>query len=131
MRPDADHESWFVLINAPRHDPAGGVDWANRELAESYADHVLAVLARRGVDIRDRILWREARTPADLERTTRAPGGSIYGTASNGPRAAFSRPANSSDVPGLFLVGGSSHPGGGLPLVGMSAEITASLVGRA
>ena len=32
---------------------------------------------------------------------------------------------------GLFLVGGSSHPGGGLPLVGMGAEITASLVGRA
>ena len=75
--------------------------------------------------------WREIRTPADLERATRAPGGSIYGTSSNGARAAFLRPQNASPVPGLFLVGGSAHPGGGLPLVGMSAEIVANLVGRA
>ena len=32
-------------------------------------------------------------------------------------------------IPGLFLVGGSAHPGGGLPLVGMSAEIVATLIG--
>ncbi len=131
MRPDDDHESWFVLVNAPRHDPTGGVDWSNAELAESYADHILAVLARRGMDVRDRILWREIRTPADLEVSARAPGGSIYGTSSNGARAAFDRPANKSDIPGLYLVGGSTHPGGGLPLVGMGAEITASLIGRA
>ena len=60
-----------------------------------------------------------------------APGGSIYGTSSNGARAAFLRPANVSPIPGLFLVGGSAHPGGGLPLVGMSAEIVANLIGRA
>jgi phytoene dehydrogenase-like protein len=77
------------------------------------------------------VLWREVRTPADLEAATRAPGGSIYGTSSNGPRAAFLRPANRGPVPGLFLVGGSSHPGGGLPLVGLSAEIVAGLVGPA
>lgn len=131
MRPDDDHESWFILVNAPRHDPANGVDWSNSELTESYADHILAVLARRGMDVRDRIMWREIRTPADLEVSARAPGGSIYGTSSNGARAAFDRPANKSDIPGLYLVGGSTHPGGGLPLVGMGAEITASLIGRA
>ncbi|MEZ5115559.1 MAG: phytoene desaturase family protein [Candidatus Nanopelagicales bacterium] len=135
MRPDADHESWFVLVNAPRHGSgspgSGTIDWTAPGLAESYADQVLAVLGRRGVDVRDRLLWREIRTPADLERSTRAPGGSIYGTSSNGPRAAFLRPANASPVPGLFLVGGSAHPGGGLPLVGMSAEIVANLIGRA
>ena len=130
MRPDSDHESWFVLINAPRHDPAGGVDWTSPGLAEGYAQRILDLLAQRGVDVRDRVLWHEWRSPADLERTARAPGGSIYGTASNGPRAAFARPTNASPIPGLFLVGGSSHPGGGLPLVGMGAEITASLVGR-
>jgi phytoene dehydrogenase-like protein len=83
------------------------------------------------VDVRERLLWREVRTPADLERGTRSPGGSIYGTSSNGARAAFLRPANRSPVPGLFLVGGSSHPGGGLPLVGLSAAIVADLVGAA
>lgn len=126
MRPDADHESWFVLVNAPRNGP---VVWD--ALRESYADHVLDVMARRGFDVRDRIVWREVRTPADLDRSVRAPGGSIYGTSSNGTRAAFLRPANISPVPGLYLVGGSAHPGGGLPLVGISAEIVAEAIGRA
>lgn len=125
MRPDDDSESWFILVNAPRQGP---VEWDS--LRESYADHVLEVLARRGVDLRPRMLWREIRTPADLQRRYRAPGGSIYGSSSNGMRAAFLRPANVSPVPGLYLVGGSSHPGGGLPLVGISAEIVAETIGR-
>jgi len=134
MRPDADHESWFVLVNAPRHSDTGErgtVDWTAPGLAESYRDRVIEVMASRGFDVRDRLLWTEIRTPADLERETRAPGGSIYGTSSNGARAAFLRPANVSPVPGLYLVGGSAHPGGGLPLVGMGAEIVAELIGRA
>ncbi|MEI5674758.1 MULTISPECIES: phytoene desaturase family protein [unclassified Nocardioides] len=121
--------AWFVLVNAPRHDPAGGVDWDVPGLAASYGDRVLAVLADRGLDVRDRVLLRETLTPADLERRTLAPGGSIYGTSSNGARSAFLRPANRSPVPGLFLVGGSAHPGGGLPLVVLSARIVAGLVG--
>ncbi|TYP86805.1 phytoene desaturase family protein [Blastococcus xanthinilyticus] len=129
--PDGDSESWFVLVNAPRHDPAGGVDWDAPGLAAGYADRVLEVMARRGLDVRDRLRWREVRTPADLARATGSVGGSIYGTSSNGSRAAFLRPANASPVPGLFLVGGSAHPGGGLPLVGLSAEIVAGLVGPA
>ena len=132
LRPDDDHESWFVLVNAPRHGTGpGAVDWDEAGLASSYADRVLDVLAARGMDVRDRVLWREVRTPADLERATRSPGGAIYGTSSNGARAAFLRPANASPVPGLFLVGGSAHPGGGLPLVGLSAAIVAGLVGPA
>ncbi|MEK9808824.1 MAG: phytoene desaturase family protein [Candidatus Nanopelagicales bacterium] len=126
MRPDEDCESWFILINAARD---GSVNWGAER--EEYADHVLDVLARRGVDLRSRMLWREIRTPADLARRYRAPGGSIYGTSSNGLRASFLRPANISPVPGLYLVGGSSHPGGGLPLVGLGADIVAEAIGRA
>ena len=134
MRPSDDTEAWFVLINAPRHSSTGAkgaIDWDPPGLADSYAVHILDLLAARGMDIRGRIRWSEIRTPADLERSTRAPGGSIYGTSSNGSRAAFQRPANQSEIPGLYLVGGSSHPGGGLPLVGMGAEIVADLIGRA
>jgi len=130
-RPDADSESWFVLVNAPRHEPGSGVDWTAPGLADAYADRVLATLADRGLDVRDRVRWRVVRTPADLERETASPGGSIYGTSSNGARAAFLRPGNASPLPGLFLVGGSAHPGGGLPLVTLSAEIVAGLVGPA
>lgn len=131
LRPDEDSESWFVLVNAARHDPAGGVDWDEPGLARRYAADVLAVLARRGLDVRDRLRWCEIRTPADLARDTGSPGGSIYGSSSNGTRAAFLRPANASPVPGLFLVGGSAHPGGGLPLVTLSAEIVARIIGPA
>lgn len=133
MRPNDNSEAWFILVNAPRHDSSGrdGVNWDAPGLAESYGQQILDLLATRGTDIRDRIEFMEIRTPADLERETRAPGGSIYGTSSNGVNAAFNRPANRSPIEGLFLVGGSSHPGGGLPLVGMGAEITADLIGRA
>jgi phytoene desaturase len=127
-RPDGDHEAWFVLVNAPRHDPRHGFDWDAPGVAGGYADRILAVLAERGYDVRDRLLWKEIRTPADLERDTGSVGGSIYGSSSNGPRAAFLRPANRSPVPGVYLVGGSSHPGGGLPLVAMSAAIVDGLI---
>ena len=130
MRPDADSESWFVLINAPRHGDGsdGTFDWSDRDLCDTYAKKILDLLAERGTDVRDRVLWMEWRSPADLAAATRAPGGAIYGTSSNGTSAAFLRAANRSEVRGLYLVGGSSHPGGGLPLVGMSAEIVAELV---
>ncbi|MGH3665767.1 MAG: phytoene desaturase family protein, partial [Egibacteraceae bacterium] len=123
-----DHEAWFLLVNAPCEGP---VAWDEPGLADRYADHLLGVLASRGTDVRGRIVFRQILTPADLQRRTRAAGGAIYGTASNGPRAAFLRPANRSPVPGLFLVGGSSHPGGGLPLVVLSARIVADLIGPA
>jgi len=65
MRPDADSEPWFVLANAPRHDPADGADRTAPGLASSYASQVLDVPARRGLDVRDRVRWAEVRTPAD------------------------------------------------------------------
>ncbi len=126
------HQAWFVLVNAPRHspnDPSTGVDWTAEGVADVYGDRLLSLMAERGVDIRDRIVFRAHRTPADLEFTTRSVGGSIYGTSSNGMRAAFLRPTNQSPIPNLYLVGGSSHPGGGLPLVTLSAKIVANLIG--
>jgi phytoene dehydrogenase-like protein len=136
VRPRADSEAWFVLVNAPRHGKGhsrsdGTVDWTEPGLAETYAQQVLALLARSGFDIRDRIEVLGIRTPADLERETGSPGGAIYGTASHGARSAFLRPANATKIPGLYLVGGSAHPGGGLPLVTLSGRIVAELIGAA
>ncbi|MEV0716773.1 phytoene desaturase family protein [Asanoa sp. NPDC050611] len=126
VRP-AGHEAWFVLVNAPRHGVGrGALDWNRPGLADAYADRVLAVLADRGVDIRDRVLFREVLTPAWLESAAGAPGGAIYGTAGG-----LLRPANRGPVRGLFLVGGSTHPGGGLPMVALSASIVAGEIGPA
>lgn len=124
-------ENLFVLVNAPRHEPGIGCDWNKIGLKESYAELIIDKLAEKGVDIRDRIVVMEIRTPADLESSTNAPGGSIYGTSSNGVRSAFRRAKNRSPLAGLYCVGGSAHPGGGLPLVGISAEIVANAIGKA
>ena len=131
LRPDG-HEAWFVLVNAPRHGTGpGAIDWLAPGLASSYAERLIDLLGERGLAVRDRVLWSEVISPADLEERTGAVGGAIYGTSSNGASAAFLRPANRSPVKGLFLVGGSSHPGGGLPLVTLSAQVVAGLIGPA
>lgn len=112
-------ENWFLLVNAP----------AGLELDRDQAtDLVLDRLAEHGVDLRSRATFVESITPNDLAQRYRSPGGAIYGTSSNGRRAAFVRPGNRGAVPGLYLVGGSAHPGGGLPLVLISARIVAGLV---
>ena len=126
VRPAGD-EAWFVLVNAPPHGTGwSAVDWRRPGLAEAYRDHVLAVLARRGLDVRDRLRFAEVRTPADLADATAAPGGAIYGTAGG-----LVRPPNRGPVDGLYLVGGSTHPGGGLPMVTLSAQIVAREIGPA
>ncbi len=112
-------ENWFLLLNAPAGaeiDPRRGTEF------------VLERLASHGVDLRDRIEFTETITPGDLERRFRSPGGSIYGTSSDGRRAAFVRPRNRGVRRGLYLVGGSSHPGGGLPLVTTSARIVDEMI---
>lgn len=125
---NANNEAWFVLVNAPRHLPEAGMDWNKPGLKENYADSIINILEKRGVEVKSRLLNLEIRTPADLEREFRAPGGSIYGPSSNGARSAFLRARNRSPIKNLYCVGGSAHPGGGLPLVALSAEIVASAI---
>jgi phytoene desaturase len=115
----ADHENWFLLVNTPARP---------EKVPAAYAEVVLDRLRDVGVDLRSRALFTEVITPADIEERYATPGGAIYGTSSNGRRAAFVRPANRGAVPGLYLVGGSSHPGGGLPLVTISARIVADMI---
>ncbi|WP_285547994.1 phytoene desaturase family protein [Actinoplanes regularis] len=126
VRP-AGHEAWFVLVNAASQGTGWTqVDWRRPGLAGAYRDRILDVLAARGLDVRDRLVFAEVRTPAALAEATGTPGGAIYGTAGG-----LLRPANRGPVEGLFLVGGSAHPGGGLPMVALSAQIVAGLIGVA
>ncbi len=122
-------ENWFVLVNAPSFPTGPGADDDGRrpDRYEGYGDHVLEVMSRRGWDLSGRIVHREEITPADIATTYRTPGGSIYGSSSNGRRAAFLRPGNRGPIDRLYLCGASSHPGGGLPLVAISGRIAADL----
>jgi len=118
-----DAENWFVLVNAPAEP---GHDW------DAYGDHVIDRLEAGGLDVRGRLRARAHRSPADLERETGAVGGAIYGDAPHGRLGTLKRPPNAvRGVRGLWLVGGTTHPGGGLPLVMLSAQIVAAQVGRA
>jgi phytoene dehydrogenase-like protein len=88
------------------------------------------LIERSGIDFRDRIIVKKFRSPLDIEKDYASLGGSIYGPSSNGMRAAFRRAPNVSRLRGLYNVGGSAHPGGGLPLVGLSGEIVADAISR-
>ena len=122
-------EAWFVLVNAPRHDVENGWDW--RSGGDNYAKLIISKLDKLGLNVTKRLDLMQFRTPFGLESYAMAPGGSIYGTSSNTAASAFLRARNRSKVKGLFCVGGSAHPGGGLPLVGISAEIVAKAIGKA
>lgn len=111
-------ENWFILVNAP----------AGLEVDDEVGNRLLDELARRGPDLRGRAEFVEMLSPRDFETRYRSAGGAIYGTSSNGMRAAFRRPVNVGPVKGLYLVGGSSHPGGGLPMVTTSARIVSDLI---
>jgi phytoene dehydrogenase-like protein len=127
----ANHESLFVLVNAPRHSTDGkGFDWSTPGVAEKYADHLVDLLVAKGFIDRERIDVFAYGSPLQIQNNHLAPGGSIYGRSSNGARAAFKRAKNRSPIDGLYLVGGSAHPGGGLPLVGLSGEIVAGIISQ-
>jgi phytoene desaturase len=118
-------ENWVLLVNVPAGDPGR---WPMSP--DAYRDLVLERLASRGHDLSGRLRFVERFTPADLRDRYGAWGGAIYGTAYRGAFAPLRRPGNRGPRRGLYLVGGSVHPGGGLPLVAMGGRIVASLVER-
>jgi phytoene desaturase len=127
-RPDDGHEAVTVVATVPAHQPAGGVDWDAPGVAEGVAARMVEAAEAAVPGLRERELWREVRTPADAERATGAPGGSVPAPTLPGLGGALVRAPNRAAPPGLYVVGGWAHPGGGLPHAGMSAAITADLV---
>jgi phytoene desaturase len=68
-------------------------------------------------------------TPEDFEKKYRANKGSIYGVSSSGIFSAFMRiPNMAKDIENLYFVGGTTHPGGGMPLVLLSGKMACELI---
>ncbi len=119
------HENWFVLVNAPALGPR--FDWAQQ--SDAYRGRVLDMLAGFGLDVRDLIRSQVILTPQEIQRLTGAWRGALYGISSNQALNAFRRPHNRcADVRGLYFAGGTTHPGGGVPMVTLSGKVTAELV---
>ncbi|PYC87781.1 phytoene dehydrogenase [Streptomyces tateyamensis] len=128
LRPDGQHEAVTLTVTVPSQ---ARFDWTAPGVAEAYADQLLAWTDSAGLGLRERVLWRVVRTPADTERETRSPGGAVPRPALAGAGGTLLRPANATGTPGHYLLGGGAHPGGGLARAGMSACVVAGLVGPA
>lgn len=122
----AGHENWFVMVNAPQID---GQNWD--ELVATARQHIISKINRvLKTDIESHIITEKTLDPRGIEANTQSYLGSLYGTSSNSRMAAFYRHPNfSKHIKGLYFVGGSVHPGGGIPLVLSSAKIVAEMIG--
>jgi phytoene desaturase len=120
----------FVLVNVPYLSEA--FDWQAPEAAQAYRDLIVEHLEIFGLEgLSESIEEEEWLTPLDLARCYNADRGAIYGVSSNNRFSAFLRPPNRSrHFKNLYFVGGSTHPGGGVPLVTLSAKIVAGLIAQ-
>ena len=126
MVPQSGHQSWFVLVNAPS---SKFVDWNNPDISTTYAKSIIEQIQKRSLLRSEDIVSMTVRTPLDLQARTNAPGGAIYGSPLHG--SPFKRPTNITVFQNLFEVGGSVHPGGGLPMVGLGAANVSEYIGKA
>jgi len=118
-------ENWFVMINAPADV---GQNW--NEFVKSSRKNILKKLEKMlGFNIGSQIVSEQIMSPPEIEKQTGSVNGSLYGSSSNSRYASFNRHANfRNDIEGLFFVGGSVHPGGGIPLCLSSAKIVCDLL---
>ena len=114
-------ERLLVLMNAPatgdRHDMTA------LEI-EQCATNAFSLLDRCGLRMRPQDL--AATTPTGFDRLFPGTGGALYGQAVHGPTATFKRPGSRTAIPGLYLAGGATHPGAGVPMAALSGRLAAS-----
>lgn len=117
-------ERLFCLVNAP---PSGDDPTRKPEEHASWQAKIADRLAQCGLRIAH---WEGSRltTPADFNRLFPATGGALYGRASHGWAASFKREAARSRLPGLYLAGGGTHPGPGVPMAALSGKLAAEAV---
>ena len=129
---DVDHapngcENWFVMINAPALPLTPRPPQEIEEEKARVTELLLDRLAAFGFDVRRRIRYQQLLTPTYLHQRTGAFRGSIYGISFNDRFAPFKRPRNYGEIKGLFFAGGSTHPGGGVPMVTLSGKLAAEM----
>jgi phytoene dehydrogenase-like protein len=118
-------ENWFVMVNAPADL---GQNWS--DLIPQMRQYILEKLERMlKKPLSGKIIAEEILSPPEIWKLTGSVNGSLYGSSSNSRYASFNRHPNfRKDIRGLYFVGGSVHPGGGIPLCLSSAKIVEGLV---
>jgi phytoene dehydrogenase-like protein len=114
-------ENWFVLIIAPNDQ---GQSWD--DLVAKTKINVLAKI-KRMLNIAPDIEHEAVLTPPMIKENYASAFGAVFGNSSNSKFAAFLRHSNRSKIKGLYFVGGSVHPGAGIPMCLNSAKIMAKM----
>jgi 1-hydroxycarotenoid 3,4-desaturase len=117
-------ERLLVLINAPATGDSPAF-WNEAE-KERCTTKAMDFLRAAGLTLDPRASVQT--TPADFHRLFPGTGGALYGPRARGPLSALSRQAAASKLPGLYLAGGSVHPGAGVPMAVLSGRLGAAKV---
>jgi len=119
-------ERMLLLVNAP---PQGDHQVADTQEIERCEQTSLALLRRCGLSLEPTLQAGSPHavrtTPQDFNRLYPGSGGGLYGTATHGWMTLFRRPGSATRLPGLWLAGGSVHPGPGVPMAAMSGVLAA------
>ena len=116
-------ERFEIILNSPPIDPAAQQDPVQLEKARQQCQtQILNRLKHFGLTFSPTPQPSAVTLPQDFNRMFPASGGSLYGRSPHGMMAAFKRPTARTAVTGLYLTGGGSHPGAGVPMATLSAK---------
>jgi len=108
------------IVNAPANGDAGGP--TSQEIEQCQA-RLFTRLMASGLTIDAPSISRTG--PREFDQLYPSTGGALYGPASHGSAAAFRRPGSRTRIPGLYLAGGATHPGAGVPMAALSGRLAA------
>lgn len=112
--------NWFVMVNAPSDQ---GQDW-NKLIKDTRRNIIDKINSTLSMDIEKYIINEKINSPLTIKENTMSAFGALYGASSNSKFSAFLRHPNFlNSIKNLYFVGGSVHPGGGIPLCLASAKI--------
>jgi 1-hydroxycarotenoid 3,4-desaturase len=118
-------ERIFCLVNAPACGDGNGI---TEEALEQCQTRTFQHLRQLGLNLQPTMANHIRTSPQDFHRRFPASGGALYGQATHGWTSIFSRPGSTTPLPGLYLAGGSVHPGPGVPMAALSGQRAAEAV---